>query len=116
MVKSSPTLDDKFDLNDGHQLLTGSQAIVRLVMMQQARDKQVPVVVDPKGTDFGKYRGATLLTPNLVEFEAVVGHSASEEELVNKGLQLVKDLDLEAESFDKTYKISSKLKVHNQLL
>ncbi len=56
----------------------------------------VPVIVDPKGTDFGKYRGATLITPNLTEFEAVVGHCQNEDELVKKGLQLVSDLQLEA--------------------
>ena len=33
----------------------------------------VPVLIDPKGTDFERYRGATLLTPNMSEFEAVVG-------------------------------------------
>ena len=38
-----------------------------------ARRLKVPVIVDPKGKDFEKYRGATLITPNLPEFEAVVG-------------------------------------------
>ena len=33
MVKSSPSLNDKFDLGETHQLLTGSQAIVRLVLI-----------------------------------------------------------------------------------
>lgn len=65
-------------------------------LIKLGRDRKIPVIVDPKGTDFKKYRGATLLTPNLVEFEAVVGHSATEDELVAKGLQLVKDLQLEA--------------------
>lgn len=65
-------------------------------LIKLARDRNIPVIVDPKGTDFQKYRGATLLTPNLVEFEAVVGHSATEEELVNKGLKLLQSLDLEA--------------------
>src|SRR5690606_10950432 len=32
-----------------------------------------PVLVDPKGRDYERYRGATLLTPNLSEFEAVAG-------------------------------------------
>lgn len=61
-----------------------------------ARKKGVPVIVDPKGTNFQKYHGATLLTPNLVEFEAIVGHCATEDEFVNKGLKMLKDLDLEA--------------------
>jgi D-beta-D-heptose 7-phosphate kinase/D-beta-D-heptose 1-phosphate adenosyltransferase len=56
----------------------------------------VPVLVDPKGTDFTRYRGATLLTPNLQEFEAVVGACASEAELVARGEQLMVELDLGA--------------------
>lgn len=56
----------------------------------------VKVLVDPKGTDFSRYRGATLLTPNLSEFEQVVGECASEEELVAKGRQLLETLSLEA--------------------
>ena len=39
MPKSSPSLIDKFDLEETHQLLTGSQAIVRLMLMQHARDR-----------------------------------------------------------------------------
>ncbi|PIE20602.1 MAG: bifunctional heptose 7-phosphate kinase/heptose 1-phosphate adenyltransferase [Neptuniibacter caesariensis] len=65
-------------------------------LIAAARQQNVPVLVDPKGEDFSKYRGATLLTPNLAEFEAVVGHCASEEELIRKGQMLVKELDLEA--------------------
>ncbi len=56
----------------------------------------VPVLVDPKGTDFARYRGATLLTPNLHEFEAVVGSCCSEQELVAKGEALMTELDLGA--------------------
>ncbi|TNJ04408.1 bifunctional heptose 7-phosphate kinase/heptose 1-phosphate adenyltransferase, partial [Aeromonas veronii] len=65
-------------------------------MIQRARAAGIPVLVDPKGTDFEKYRGATLLTPNMSEFEAVVGKVKSEEELVAKGLDLVKRFELDA--------------------
>ncbi len=61
-----------------------------------ARDAGVPVLVDPKGTDFEPYRGATLLTPNLSEFEAVVGPVKDEQDLIAKGQQLIRDLDLQA--------------------
>ena len=61
-----------------------------------AKARQVPVLVDPKGTDFSRYHGATLLTPNLHEFEAVAGSSSSEQELVAKGLDLIATLELEA--------------------
>lgn len=62
----------------------------------QARAQQVPVLVDPKGDDFSKYRGATLITPNLSEFQAVVGVCDSEQQLVQRGMQLLENLDIEA--------------------
>ena len=36
-------------------------------IIQQSKDKGIPVIVDPKGQDFTKYRGATLIKPNLGE-------------------------------------------------
>lgn len=65
-------------------------------LIQVAKAHNVPVLVDPKGTDFSRYRGATLITPNLAEFEAVVGHCKSEAEIVSKGQALLKELDLTA--------------------
>ena len=61
-----------------------------------ARSRQIPVLVDPKGGDFGRYRVATLLTPNLQELEAVVGPCPTEAELVSRGEQLMAELELEA--------------------
>ncbi|GAA4500274.1 bifunctional D-glycero-beta-D-manno-heptose-7-phosphate kinase/D-glycero-beta-D-manno-heptose 1-phosphate adenylyltransferase HldE [Pseudaeromonas paramecii] len=65
-------------------------------MIPLARAAGVPVLVDPKGTDFEKYRGATLLTPNMSEFEAVVGKVKDEQDLVAKGLELVRRFELQA--------------------
>ncbi|WP_324700633.1 bifunctional D-glycero-beta-D-manno-heptose-7-phosphate kinase/D-glycero-beta-D-manno-heptose 1-phosphate adenylyltransferase HldE [Pantoea agglomerans] len=65
-------------------------------MITLAREAGVPVLIDPKGTDFARYRGATLLTPNLSEFEAVVGKCKNEEEIVARGTQLIADFDLSA--------------------
>jgi len=65
-------------------------------MITRARAAQVPVLVDPKGTDFGKYRGASLITPNLSEFEAVVGPCGSDDELVAKAAKLMQTLDFGA--------------------
>ncbi len=56
----------------------------------------IPILIDPKGEDFSKYKGATLLTPNLHEFEAIAGSCESEEDLVNKARQLIRELELEA--------------------
>ncbi|MBW7982683.1 bifunctional D-glycero-beta-D-manno-heptose-7-phosphate kinase/D-glycero-beta-D-manno-heptose 1-phosphate adenylyltransferase HldE, partial [Enterobacillus tribolii] len=65
-------------------------------MIALARGAGVPVLIDPKGTDFERYRGATLLTPNLSEFEAVVGRCKDDDDLVARGLKLMKDLELTA--------------------
>lgn len=65
-------------------------------MIAIAREAGVPILIDPKGTNFNRYRGATLLTPNLSEFEAVVGKCHSEQEIYDKGLQLIEDFNLEA--------------------
>lgn len=65
-------------------------------MISLARQAGVPVLIDPKGTDFERYRGATLLTPNLSEFEAVAGKCKSEDELVERGMKLIADYDLSA--------------------
>lgn len=65
-------------------------------LIQVCRQHKVPVLVDPKGTDFSRYKGATLMTPNWNEFTAIVGACNSEQEIVEKGTGLMRDLDLEA--------------------
>ncbi|MFG0770707.1 bifunctional D-glycero-beta-D-manno-heptose-7-phosphate kinase/D-glycero-beta-D-manno-heptose 1-phosphate adenylyltransferase HldE [Vibrio plantisponsor] len=66
------------------------------LFIQKARAANVPVFIDPKGADFERYRGATLLTPNLSEFEHVVGKVKSDQDLVEKGLGLIEEFDLDA--------------------
>ncbi|WP_455230093.1 bifunctional D-glycero-beta-D-manno-heptose-7-phosphate kinase/D-glycero-beta-D-manno-heptose 1-phosphate adenylyltransferase HldE [Geopseudomonas aromaticivorans] len=65
-------------------------------LIQAARARNIPVLADPKGKDFSIYRGASLITPNLGEFEAVVGGCSDEAELVAKGLKLLAELELGA--------------------
>ncbi|MCW8827673.1 MAG: bifunctional D-glycero-beta-D-manno-heptose-7-phosphate kinase/D-glycero-beta-D-manno-heptose 1-phosphate adenylyltransferase HldE [Gammaproteobacteria bacterium] len=65
-------------------------------MIAIARTAGKPVVVDPKGSDFSCYAGASLITPNMSEFEGVVGHCANDEEVVVKGEQLRRQLRLDA--------------------
>tara|TARA_B100000686_G_scaffold354744_1_gene466888 strand:+ start:1632 stop:3056 length:1425 start_codon:yes stop_codon:yes gene_type:complete len=60
------------------------------------RKKGIPVYVDPKGRDFQKYKGATVITPNQREFEAVVGVCSTEEDLVLKARKIIKQLGLVA--------------------
>jgi len=64
-------------------------------LVQACRAAGVPVLIDPKGTDFERYRGAHALTPNRGEFEAVVGACADETVLLEKGEALREELDLE---------------------
>ncbi len=62
-----------------------------------AREHGKPVLVDPKGTDFSIYRGASLLTPNLKEFEAVVGAcQGSQNCLVDRARALIQANEWEA--------------------
>jgi len=64
-------------------------------MIEAARAKGVPVVVDPKGHDYSGYRGATLITPNRKEFELVAGRFHDNRDLEQKALAMAEALDLE---------------------
>lgn len=54
------------------------------------------VLVDPKGSDYSKYRGATIITPNRSELRQVIGKWRDEQDLTEKAQNLRKDLDLKA--------------------
>jgi len=75
----------------GKGVLAQIQSLIEL-----GRKRNIPVIVDPKGADFHRYRNATLITPNLAEFEAVVGPCPNEDALVEKGQALLKQLNLQA--------------------
>jgi len=61
-----------------------------------ARNAGIPVLVDPKGDDYSRYRGATLVTPNRSEMQQAVGRWNTESELTDRAQRLRADLDLEA--------------------
>jgi rfaE bifunctional protein kinase chain/domain len=65
-------------------------------MIQLARRHGKPVLVDPKGWDYTRYRGATLLTPNRGEFREVAGRWSSEEDFARRAQKLRGDLELDA--------------------
>lgn len=65
-------------------------------LIQAAKAQVVPVIVDPKGADFARYRGATLLTPNMNEFQAVVGYCQDEQTIVCKAQEIIEKFDLHA--------------------
>jgi len=68
--------------------------VEKLIQLSRLAGKRV--LIDPKGQDFRKYRGASLITPNLGEFEAVVGHCDNDEQLAERGETLRAELELEA--------------------
>ena len=65
-------------------------------MIRLAREAGKPVLIDPKGDDYERYRGATLLTPNRSEFREVAGKWKDDAELEAKARQLREDLELDA--------------------
>ncbi|WP_313464340.1 D-glycero-beta-D-manno-heptose-7-phosphate kinase [Achromobacter sp.] len=64
-------------------------------LLAMARHAGIPVLVDPKGDDYARYRGATLVTPNRSEMQQAVGRWNSEAELTDRAQRLRADLDLE---------------------
>jgi len=65
-------------------------------LIAAGRKASIPVLIDPKGTDFRPYRGATLMTPNLAEFQAVAGNCADLRQLTRKGQEMIQALQLKA--------------------
>ena len=65
-------------------------------MIERARATSKPVLVDPKGDDWDRYRGATVITPNRSEFRQVVGRWRDADEMAAKALALRAALDVTA--------------------
>ena len=65
-------------------------------MIDQAKELGKTVLVDPKGADYSRYKNATVITPNRVELEHVIGNWSSEADLSVKAHQLRQALNLQA--------------------
>ncbi len=66
-------------------------------LIARACAADIPVLVDPKGTDWARYRGATLLTPNLPEFRQVTADPAEDNTALQDAAQaLIQSLQLQA--------------------
>ncbi|MDA8384621.1 MAG: D-glycero-beta-D-manno-heptose-7-phosphate kinase [Betaproteobacteria bacterium] len=63
-------------------------------MIEWANQAGKPVLVDPKGDDYARYRNATLLTPNRAEFREVAGNWRDEDELEQRAQALRARLNL----------------------
>lgn len=81
-------------------------------LIEACRRAGKPVTVDPKGSDYTRYRGASLLTPNVPELEAVVGPCADEVTLVAKGEALLRELQLQALLVTRSEKGMTLLRAH----
>lgn len=65
-------------------------------MITSARAAGKPVLIDPKGSDWSKYSGATVITPNRAEFRDVAGRWQNDAELAEKARGVVTELKLDA--------------------
>ncbi len=65
-------------------------------MIQAARAAGLPVLIDPKGSDYDRYKGATVITPNRAELAHVIGQWNSEPQLHERAQALRRSLGLEA--------------------
>jgi len=65
-------------------------------MIEHAQTAGKPVLIDPKGTDYSRYSGATVITPNRAELQQVIGGWSSEDDLRTKARALREKLGLQA--------------------
>lgn len=102
---SSATLRDKLTQFDGllsqHDVIVFSDyakgSLVNVAqMIASARRAGKRILVDPKGDDFSRYAGASILTPNKAELSHVVGNWSSEEDLTRRVQKLRNELALDA--------------------
>lgn len=63
-------------------------------LIHLAKKASIPVLVDPKGTDFSAYQYADVITPNFKEFEAIVGPCATEQDIIHKGRELLRQYSI----------------------
>jgi rfaE bifunctional protein kinase chain/domain len=94
-------------LADYERLLAGTHLVILsdygkgglahiATMIERARAAGKPVLVDPKGEDWGRYRGATAITPNRGELRQVVGRWKDAAEMAAKAQALREQLDVSA--------------------
>jgi len=91
MPKRAVSLDDKFDLNEPRQILTGTQAIVRLALMQQVRDKQAGLntagyVTGYRGSPIAGLEGAFLRAKPILAKHNILFHPGLNEDLAATAL------------------------------
>ena len=91
MVKSSPSLNDKFDLDETHQILNGSQAIVRLMLMQRERDRRAGLntggyCTGYRGSPIAGLEGAMIRSKSILKKNDIVFNPGVNEDLAATAL------------------------------
>lgn len=74
--------------------------VAEMIAVAKAANK--PVLVDPKGSSYARYAGATVITPNRSELQQVIGTWANEEDLATKAQNLRTSLGLETLLFTRS--------------
>jgi len=74
----------------------GTLANICPAIIKRCLELSIPVIIDPKGNHRGRYQNATLLTPNMAEFQQMVGPCDSEEDIEVLGRRLMVDMNLDA--------------------
>jgi D-beta-D-heptose 7-phosphate kinase/D-beta-D-heptose 1-phosphate adenosyltransferase len=92
--KACQRLDD-FDLIICSDYAKGVLTEIK-TLVKVARQKKIPILIDPKSDDFSLYKGATMLTPNFKEFQAAFGHCSNEAALVKKARDAIVKYNLQA--------------------
>ena len=104
-LPSREVLEDKLDdfesMVDAHDMVIlsdyGKGGLTHVTkMIDAAKRHGKRIMIDPKGDDYSKYRGATLLTPNRGEFREVMGKWRDESDLEARAAKLRDDLSLDA--------------------
>ncbi len=85
-------------------------------IIDSARKLEIPVIVDPKGKNYNKYKGATICTPNTNELSVVSGTILnSEESITMAGIELCKKINLQYLLLTRSEKGISLFKINENL-
>lgn len=93
LFEQAAHLVNEFDLVVLSDYAKGS--IVAKLWIDICRQNNKPIIVDPKGSDFSLYAGATSITPNRKEYEQIVGRCSNRHEIVDKAHALIKELNID---------------------
>jgi D-beta-D-heptose 7-phosphate kinase/D-beta-D-heptose 1-phosphate adenosyltransferase len=92
LIKDSVDKHSVIVLSDYRKGVLTDELTIKCI--KEAKARQKVILADPKGSDFQKYKGVTLMKPNLHEFEKVVGKCLTDQDLVMKGEELRNKLNL----------------------